>query len=80
MSATKKPLTFDVERAPVLSPPPSPMPARPTKAPVEERKQVGARIKADTYRKLKARAAMEGVMVGDLLERAVDDFLAKPTA
>jgi hypothetical protein len=48
--------------------------------PNEERQQIGARIRATTYRQLKARAALEGRKVQDLVELAVEEFLAKPTS
>jgi len=41
-----------------------------------ERKQVGARIPSATYRQLKARAALDGVPVQTLVEKAVEQFLA----
>ena len=77
MSATKKPLTFDADRAPATIP----QPGNPVKAakvaspPAEDRQQVGARIPATTYRQLKARAALQGGKVQDLVERAITEFL-----
>jgi hypothetical protein len=68
-SATRKPLTFDLDRSP----------RTPTEPPVgakEARKQVGARVTAATYRQLKARAAMQGDKVQDLVEQAITEFLA----
>jgi predicted HicB family RNase H-like nuclease len=41
----------------------------------EERQQVGARVNKTIYRQLKARAAMEGVRVQDLVEKAIEEFL-----
>ena len=77
MSATKKPLTFDVDRSPAT---PTEKPARtPAAKPAEtgeERQQVGARITAATYRQLKARAAMQGGKVQELVEQAITEFLA----
>ena len=78
MSATKKPLTFDVDRSPVA---PAERPGKGTASKpateAEDRKQVGARIPATTYRQLKARAAIQGDKVQDLVEQAITEFLAK---
>jgi hypothetical protein len=41
----------------------------------EDRQQVGARVKTGIYRQLKARAAMEGNTVQDLVEQAIVAFL-----
>jgi hypothetical protein len=74
----RKPLTFDVDRSP--APPPAAPVARPAAAtppPASDRKQVGARIRGELYRELKARAARQGVKVQDLVETAIADFLAK---
>ena len=49
---------------------PSPAPIAVT-ADKEERQQVGARVNKTIYRQLKARAAMEGVKVQDLVEQAI---------
>ncbi len=68
MSAARKPLTFDVGRAP---PAPTPAPA------TQPRQQVGARVTAAVYRQLKAKAALQGVAVGSLVEQAITEFLAR---
>jgi hypothetical protein len=68
----RKPMKFDIDRSP---PTPAELP-RP-KQESGERKQVGARIAAATYRQLKARAALDGETVQVLVERAIEDFLAK---
>ena len=67
MSAARKPLTFNVDR----SPPPPPVSA------AQPRQQVGARVTATVYRQLKARAALQGVAVGALVEQAIAEFLAR---
>ena len=41
------------------------------------RQQVGARVTATVYRELKARAALQGVAVGALVEQAIAEFLAR---
>jgi len=69
---TRKPMTFDVDRSP---PTPNELAAMPT-TPAPQRKQVGARISAATYRQLKSRAALDGVTVQALVEKAVEQFLA----
>ena len=68
---TRKPFTFDENRHPAT-------PAAPVKkqGATVERKQVGARITAATYRQLKAKAALQGVPVAVLVEQAIDQFLA----
>jgi predicted DNA binding CopG/RHH family protein len=73
---SRKPMTFDIDRSP---PTPAELAAKPTAtAPTTTppRKQVGARISTMTYRQLKARAALDGVPVQDLVEKAVEQFLA----
>jgi len=73
MAATKRaPLDF---RAIETLPPSAPAPAMAT-AGKEERQQVGARVNKTIYRQLKARAAIEGVKVQDLVEQAITAFLA----
>jgi predicted HicB family RNase H-like nuclease len=70
-SAVRKPLTFDVERSP---PPPR------VATPAQLRQQVGARVTATVYRQLKARAALQGVAVGALVEQAISEFLERAAA
>ncbi len=73
MAATKRaPLDF---KAIETLPPPASAPAVAT-ADKEERQQVGARVNKTIYRQLKARAAMDGVKVQDLVEQAITAFLA----
>ena len=79
--AARKPLSFDVgDPAPVPQAAPATPAARAPKLAVpqenEERQQVGARIKQATYRQLKARAALEGRRVQELVEVAVERYLA----
>jgi predicted HicB family RNase H-like nuclease len=69
MPAARKPLTFDVGRAP------------PKTAPAQrQRQQVGARVTATVYRQLKSAAALEGVAVGVLVEQAITEFLERRRA
>ena len=64
----RKPLVFEEqERAPVPTAKPSIQ---------EPLQQIGARIPTATYRRLKSRAALQGVTVGALIERAITEFLA----
>ncbi len=77
----RKPLSFDVGESAAVPPmAPAPAAARPAKLATaqdgEERQQVGARIKQATYRQLKARAALEGRRVQELVELAVERYLA----
>jgi hypothetical protein len=44
---------------------------------MEETKQVGARISADLYRRLRVLAAERDRTIGDLLQEAVKDLLRK---
>jgi hypothetical protein len=68
MAATRKPLTFDVDR--------SPRTTAETKGNKEQRQQVGARVTTAIYRQLKARAALQGGTVQTLVEQAIAEFLA----
>lgn len=70
MTATKKPLTFDLERSPR-----PPVPAT-KEGQHDARVQIGARVTAATYRQLKARAAIRGEKVQELVEQAITEFLA----
>lgn len=70
----RRPMTFDVDRSP-----PTPVEATAKKSVASstiERQQIGARIPVQTYRQLKARAALDGVKVQDLVEQAIDRLLA----
>jgi hypothetical protein len=74
MNASKRtPLPFTLDEKP--TPPIMPTPKLASVNEKEERQQVGARVKTTTYRQLKARAAMEGVKVQDLVEQAIVAFL-----
>ncbi len=70
----RKPMTFDVDRSPLTTA--ERAAPKPASAPAAPKKQVGARISTMTYRQLKARAALEGVTVQTLVEKAVEQFLA----
>ena len=67
MSA-KKPLAFDINASPRT-------PAEKIPLAKDARKQIGARVEAETYRQLKARAAMQGATVEQLLGQAITEFL-----
>jgi predicted HicB family RNase H-like nuclease len=67
MPASRKPLTFDVDR--------SPRTTAESKQDKGQRQQVGARVTTATYRQLKARAALQGVTVQTLVEQAIAEFL-----
>ena len=71
MAATKR-APLDFKTIETLPPPPAPTM---TTADKDERQQVGARVNKTIYRQLKARAAMEGVKVQDLVEQAIIAFL-----
>lgn len=70
----RRPMTFDVDRSPLTEG--ETVAATPATPPAVERQQVGARIPVNTYRQLKARAALDGVKVQTLVEQAIDQFLA----
>jgi hypothetical protein len=70
----RKPMTFSVNATT------APAPASVARAERAERQQVGARVPKATYRQLKARAALTGATVQDLVGQAIDEFLAKPTS
>jgi hypothetical protein len=78
MSA-RKPLNFSLDNAEPVRPAVSTSRGARTQpeAEKEQRQQVGARIKATTYRQLKARAALEGRKVQELVELAVERYLAE---
>jgi hypothetical protein len=78
MPTARKPLNFDLSNA--AEPVPAAAASRPANQDdrtKEQRQQVGARIRAKTYRQLKARAALEGRKVQDLVELAVEKYLAE---
>jgi hypothetical protein len=70
----RKPMTFNLNPTPAAANVP---PASIPRAEGVERQQVGARVTKATYRQLKARAALSGASVQDLVEQAINDFLAK---
>ena len=44
------------------------------------RQQLGARIPLDLYKRLKVKAVMEGVLIQDLVERAVRELLERESS
>lgn len=68
----RKPMTFDIDRSPTT------VKGIGKSKPQQERQQVGARIPTMLYRKLKARAGLEGVRVQDLVEQAIRQFMSEP--
>ncbi len=78
MATQRTPMKFNVPPDPVAAPLVTP-PASIPRAVDAERQQVGARVSKAAYRQLKARAALAGETVQALVERAIDEFLAKPT-
>ena len=71
--APRAPLSFDP--APVVR---SLALVSTTTKPGGDLQQVGARIPRDTYRQLKARAALQGVTVQTLVEQAISTYLDRP--
>lgn len=78
MATQRVPMKFNVLPDPVATP--LPPPASIPRAIDAERQQVGARVSKAAYRQLKARAALAGETVQALVERAIDEFLAKLTS
>lgn len=72
----RQPLTFDIDRSPTTDIETTPQPVKVTK-PQIERQQIGARVSIEKYRKLKSIAALEGLKVQELVELAIDQFLAR---
>lgn len=75
MNAKRGKLNFDMDIAPVEPPAALRPAARVRQEPKEERQHLSARVPVPTYRKLKARAAIRGEKVQDLVEQAIDEFL-----
>lgn len=78
MSATaKKKLTFDPDIAPA-TPAAAPRRTAPKASAeaTEARQQIGVRLPPPIYRQLKARAALQGTKIQDLLEQAITEYLA----
>ena len=78
MKTPRKPLVFDLNRSPTTDDEVARVTAArtPPKPPVA-RQQLGTRIPVDVYKRLKILAVMEGVLVQDLLERAIIEFLER---
>ena len=80
MTVPRKPMTFDVN-TPGNDLPPAPAavvaPPSPRRREREERQQVGARIRAATYRKLKILAVTQDEPVQNLVEQAIVEFLER---
>ena len=77
MKTPRKPLIFDIDRSPVTEDESARVaaagtPALPTVMP---RQQLGARIPIDVYKRLRVKAVMDGVLVQELIERAIVEFL-----
>jgi hypothetical protein len=73
----RTPLTFDIGAAPVVEIElgrASAAPAAPKPDPVL-RQQLGVRIPMDVYKRLRVKAVIDGVLVQDLVERAVRELL-----
>jgi hypothetical protein len=77
VKSERKPMKFTVAEAAAPLPAPAAPAASIARADGVERQQVGARVTKATYRQLKARAALTGAPVQDLVEQAIIDFLAK---
>jgi hypothetical protein len=86
MKPPRKPLTFDLNASPVtdderarasgmLNTYPE---AHPTpKSPAVPRQQLGVRIPVDIYKRLRIKAVLDGVLVQDVVERAVRELLER---
>ncbi len=86
MKPPRKPLTFDLHANPVADDSeagressasatyPEPPPSVPKLPPVP-RQQLGVRIPVDIYKRLRIKAVLDGVLVQDVVERAVRELL-----
>lgn len=79
MKTPRKPLVFDLNRSPTTDDEITRVAATKPPAPksIVPRQQLGTRIPVDVYKRLKILAVMEGVLVQDLLERAIVEFLER---
>lgn len=77
MKEPRKPLVFDISLSPVSKDEIARAKATTPKSDTVERQQLGARIPSNVYKELRVRAVMEGVLVQDLVERAIVEFLAR---
>jgi hypothetical protein len=82
MKQPRKPLTFDIDSSPVTEAEISrasdtPVPLKP---PAVSRQQLGVRIPVDIYKRLRIKAFQDGVLVQDLVERAVAELLEREGA
>jgi hypothetical protein len=75
MKTPRTPLVFDISRSPVTADEVARTSAPALKPPTVPRQQLGARIPVDVYKRLRVRAVMDGVLVQDLIERAIIEFL-----
>ena len=75
MKTPRTPLVFDISRSPVTEDEMARTTAPAPKPPAVPRQQLGARIPVDVYKRLRVRAVMDGVLVQDLIERAIIEFL-----
>jgi hypothetical protein len=73
----RPPLAFNMDAAPAQAVTSTALPGPAEPKPAKEgRKQVGARVPDRIYRQLKARAALQGALVQDLVEQAISEYLA----
>lgn len=77
MKAPRTPLVFDMDLSPVSPNEIARAAAAVPKPALVVRQQLGARIPMDVYKELRVRAVMEGVLVQDLIEQAIVEFLAR---
>ncbi len=77
MKAPRKSLTFDLSATPATEEKIVPAAGiqEPPKPPPMPRQQLGVRIPVDLYKRLRVKAIMDGVLVQDIVERAVRDLL-----
>ena len=74
MTTARKPMEFSID-----TPNNGALVTVPTHREREERQQIGARINASTYRKLKILAVTSGEPVQALIEQAILEFLERST-
>ena len=74
MKASRTPLKFDLD-ASAVSEEELVRAAAVVPKPIVDRKQLGARIPVDLYKRLKLRSVREDTLIQDLIEQAIEQFM-----
>ncbi len=73
----RKPTTFDINGGGEPAPSAPTAPKQIAGVPAIKRQHIGARVPQDKYRQLKAHAVLTGIPVQALVEKIVDQYLAR---